>query len=248
MKKQTIKINFSIATNAGIKQKNEDAAWIGFNASNQILAIVCDGIGSQQNSDQASTFIVNYFQKAFSKTHQIHFVDAWFKRTLHFAYASLNALHYNEDIGTTLIVCIIVNSEAHIYNIGDSRAYYYDDKYNSWNKITIDHNLYNFLEKHHAPESTFIKNKGSLLSLTNYISSQSNKHMQYDTYLQPLKSGNVLLLSSDGFYNFINMDNVLYYIAHDRNKGFDVVADDLIKVAIKNGSNDNISAILMEVI
>lgn len=247
MKKSNLKIEYSVATNAGIRPINEDAAWIGFNQSKQILAIICDGIGSQANSEMASQFVVDYFSESFTKTNKIHFINRWFRNTLRGAYTRLHQAHKNIDIGTTLVAAIISEDTAHIFNIGDSRAYYYDNSFHNWNKITTDHNLYNFLRQHHAPESVYIKNKGSLLSLTSYISSQTDKHMDYNTYSQQLMVDDLLLLVSDGVYNYINLDRVNYQLSHERVNGFDKICDGLLNIAIKSGSNDNVSAILIEV-
>lgn len=67
MKKTNFKFNYSFSTAKGLRDHNEDAGWVGINKSNQCLALVCDGIGSQSDSQIASNMIVDYFKKQFSK-------------------------------------------------------------------------------------------------------------------------------------------------------------------------------------
>ncbi len=246
MKKNNLRVNLSIATSAGIKKVNEDASWVGVNATNQVLAIICDGIGSQEGSKHASYFIVDFFVKSFKNKKHIYFIQHWFKIVLDKAYFELNRNHKDVDIGTTLVLCILSDDKAFIFNIGDSRAYHYDNSFNEWYCVTIDHNLYNFLEQNHAPQSIFDKNRNSLLSLTQYISSKSNKHMKYSFYLRKINKDDLFLLASDGLYNYFQINEINYILSFERANGFENICKSLVNKAFKNGSNDNITAILIE--
>jgi serine/threonine protein phosphatase PrpC len=70
--KTTFKYNISTATNKGTRPINEDANYVGFNKSGQLLAIVCDGIGSQDDSQIASLITVETFVQSFNKHHRIY--------------------------------------------------------------------------------------------------------------------------------------------------------------------------------
>jgi serine/threonine protein phosphatase PrpC len=70
--KTTLKYNVSVATNKGIKSINEDADFLGFNKSGQCLAIICDGIGSQDDSQIASQMTIDTFAKSFNAKNKIH--------------------------------------------------------------------------------------------------------------------------------------------------------------------------------
>lgn len=125
--------------------------------------------------------------------------------------------------------------------------YHFTSEFHSWNKVTIDHNLYNFLEANHAPQSVFIKNKKSLLALTNYIDSKTDEHMVYSKYTIDLSNGDILLLATDGFYNFLNVQKIDSLISYNRENGFSSLASILVDEAIKAGSNDNVTCIIIEV-
>ena len=251
MKKNKYKVNISISSSAGIKKTNEDSSWVGFNTSNQCLAIVCDGIGSEKNSENASSTIVKTFKKYFEKTKCIYFPKYWFRKVLNIAYEELNnyasKLNINKDIGTTLVLTLLSGGVAYIFNIGDSRAYFYNIEFHSWNQETVDHNLYTFFLTHNAPQSSYIKHKDNLLSLTNYISSNSTKRMNYSTKIVKFKVNDVFFLASDGLYNYIDINKINEVISTSRNKGFDTICPTLIKYALENQSNDNLTGIILEI-
>lgn len=245
---KNLKFNYSIATNKGIKPANEDSCWIGSNRSNQYLAIICDGISIEQKNYLASSIIVNYFRDRFLKKSRIIFFERWFKKTLKQAYLKLHfdATKNSYHTGTTLTMCIISGNKARIFNIGDSRTYHFSSESQSWKQITEDHNLYNFLEKRNAPSIAFVRNKNSLLALTQYIDSVSTKHMKYDAEVIKLMKDDLLFLASDGLYNYIAIDEINKTIMYERSMGFQNISDSLIKKALDNQSNDNLSGIVIE--
>lgn len=250
MKKNIFKINYSLYTSKGVKPLNEDACWYGQNCSNQILAIVCDGIGSEKNSEIASSVVVQEFQNSFIKAKRILIPNIWFKKTLASTYEKLHALSIEKNIqvGTTLVLCLIIKNKAYIFNIGDSRLYHFSIEYHSWNQITKDHNLFNFLQKNKAPQIAYIKNKDSLLALTQYIDSSSKKCMLYDYEEVLLKSNDVIFLGTDGLYNYINIETINEIISVNRSNGFEKISEILVNKAIANYSNDNVTCIVVETI
>lgn len=248
MNNKKFKFNYSIQSIPGIRETNDDACAYVFNNKNQSLAVACDGIGSQPGSQQAARFITDFFKEAFTKTKKIHFINRWFDNTLKRAFFVLNHEFGKlpNSIGTTLLVAIISDAKAYIFNIGDTRLYHFTSEFHSWKKVTVDHNLYNFLEANHAPQSVFIKNKRSLLALTNYIDSKTDEHMSYSKYVVDINNGDILLLATDGFYNFLNIQRIDSLISFNRENGFSTLAASLVDEALKAGSNDNITCIIIE--
>lgn len=254
--KTTLKYNISIATNKGIRSINEDASFIGFNKSGQCLAIVCDGIGSQDDSQIASLITVQTFSNSFNKHRHIFNPHFWFEKCLHSAYTEVSnrSIKYlnNKRIGTTLLVCLISDKHLNIFNLGDTRLYHYSFNNTSWNQITTDHNLCNYLLDMYKKDNTIqindllLKYKSQLLSLTKCIESNSNVHHDFGSYTLSIESGDVLFLASDGVYNYIKLDDVSEIIRNLSNKSFEHISDNLIKKALANNSNDNLTSIVIE--
>lgn len=254
--KATFKYNISIATNKGTRPINEDASFIGSNKSGQYLAIVCDGIGSQDDSQIASLITTEVFSESFKKHSKIRNAHHWFEKCLHKAYSEVTnrSIKYlnNKKIGTTLLVCLITNQHINVFNLGDTRLYHYSFSDVSWNQITTDHNLYNYLLDSYKRDNTIkinellIKYKSQLLSLTKCIESGSNVHLQFSSSNFEIKSGDVLFLASDGVYNYIKLDDVTMTIRKLSNHSFEHISDNLIKQALTNNSNDNLTSIVIE--
>jgi protein phosphatase len=121
--------NYSIATNKGIREINEDASWIGFNKSEQVLIIVCDGIGSQDDSQIASLITVETFKSHFEKKTRIRNIDLFFNKCLKASYNKVSSIANKKlngkKIGTTLVATFIDNGKVTTFNLGDSRLYHY---------------------------------------------------------------------------------------------------------------------------
>ena len=239
----------SSASIAGIKKVNEDACWVGCNSHKQCLSIVCDGIGSEEGSENVSRFVVEFFQQEFVNTRKILFVDSWFKKTLDACFKALKTRYLKtvNHMGTTLIVAIVSKHNVYCYHIGDSRLYYYSKQTNNWTKKTTDHNLYNLYQRTHAPEAVYLKNKDKLLSLTNYIDSQTDKFMKYTACKFKVKAGDNILLCSDGLYNYLRISKIANLISLCQEEDFGAIATKLVQEALLNGSNDNITSVLIEI-
>lgn len=245
------RFNYSFATAKGLRDHNEDAGWVSVNKSNQCMAIVCDGIGSQSDSQIASGMIVDYFKTQFSKKHFILNPDAWVKSTLTKARRNL-ANHCKKDLNdkkiTTTFCMAIINKNGlmHCYNLGDSRLYHFIANKFKWTQVTRDHNLYNHLIDLNASQETFYKYKESFLALTKFVDSDLDCPIDFDKFTVQLGNGDLVFLSSDGVYNFINTFFIDDYIKKNRNLPFAETSKAVIKEALNNHSNDNLTCIVIE--
>ncbi|MDR2823436.1 MAG: serine/threonine-protein phosphatase [Mycoplasmataceae bacterium] len=253
--KSKLKLNYSIHTNKGLRAINEDASWIGMNKSGQYLAIVCDGIGSQDDSQIASLVAVEVFAKSFEKKRRIRNCDLWFKKTLRTAYNRITELSKknlnSKKIGTTLLLSIIEEDKARTFNLGDTRLYWYSLNDNMWSQVTRDHNLYNYFLDLHKEDKTIqinelcAKHKDQLLALTRCLESGTNSHLHYDVYDTVLQSGDVLFLATDGVYHYIKNDDISAVIKNNSDN-FASISKTIIQKALDNKSNDNLTSIVIE--
>lgn len=252
--KQTC-INFSYHTAKGLRDINEDAYWQGINKSNQILCVLCDGIGSQDDSQIASQITVKEFQDYFSKRRKIYNCKKMFHICLERAYKKITNCS-NKDlngkkIGTTLVVLFINNDQATCFNLGDSRLYHFSLQQNKWDQITKDHNLYNHIMESVETDPSLDKNlliekyKNQLHALTRCLESNALVHKKYDTFSFAFEVGDVCFLASDGVYHFINLNDINKIISDQRNS-FEKVAQKLVDKALQNKSNDNLTCIIVE--
>jgi protein phosphatase len=126
---QKLLFNYSIATNRGLRPINEDASWVGVNKNNQCLIVVCDGIGSQDDSQIASLITVEVFKEQFEKRSKIFNVERYFNKCLRNSHTKITKIANEKlngrKIGTTLVVTFIDNDKATTFNLGDSRLYHF---------------------------------------------------------------------------------------------------------------------------
>lgn len=227
------------------RAKNEDYSWAGTNNLLDNLLIVSDGVGSYEGSEKASEIVSKVFIKSFLNLEYISIdVNKWFDKNIIRAkkimkeHIKSNRKH--AEMATTLVLALIVKKEAHIFWIGDSRAYLITKK--SASMITEDHNLLNYLININATREQIEGYKNYLNSITNSIScnKHDNSKQKYDYLNFKLKINNFIFLASDGFYNFYTDINNLYdRISNDLNKEY--ISRELVNAAIANDSNDNIS-------
>lgn len=225
-----------------VRSKNEDYSWSGTNSVLDNLLIVSDGVGSYSGSEKASQIVSKVFIKSFLNKEYVGVdVKKWFEKNIK-RIKSIMAEHirtnpFHSSMATTLVLALVIKKDAHIFWIGDSRAYIISKKEASL--ITEDHNLLNHLINLNLNESEISKYGKYLSSITNSISCNSEAKQKYDYEHLVVKKNNFIFLASDGFYNFYELNNLYNVLSDDANASFS--SEELISSAITNGSNDNIS-------
>lgn len=118
-----------------IREKNEDTALSIVHPKNKNikLLLVADGMGGRNHGEIASGFVANSIKKWFQKKEvkvlkDINLTEKLLRRYIKSLNTSL-LKEYGEDcLGTTLTLAIITDKKTLIINIGDSRAYIYQQK------------------------------------------------------------------------------------------------------------------------
>ncbi len=224
-----------------VRKKNEDYCWGGTNNNNDILLVVCDGLGSYEGSHEASKIAVEVFKNSFLNNEYLSKnIKQWFKDNISKIKNDFNNLIKQQpkykNMSTTIVLTLIIKKVAYTFWIGDSRAYIL--KKDNVYQITKDHNLFNYLKNHNTKEELYIKYKNDLFSITNFIDKEQ-KEIEFDFIEHKLKSKDIILLTSDGLHNFIDLENLYQLLKDEQN-----IEDNknlIIKMAIENNSDDNIS-------
>jgi len=222
-----------------IRETNEDYSWSGKNKNGDSLLIVCDGLGSYIGSKIASEKVVNTYVNSFLEAKYGSSIEKWFNDNLEdsrkqFAIeVRLNPAQM--QMSTTIVVALVINSVAHIFWMGDSRGYLLRN--NIVDEITTDHNLKNKLLNESASPLALERFREYLLGITSYIGLTTNLPIGYKIIEIPDNS--ILILTSDGLHNFIDMNKVFWELKYTKNLA--ASSKEVIKTALRNGSDDNIS-------
>lgn len=244
--KKTYKVNFALKSRRGLRAVNQDAVACSFNHNRDFCAIVCDGMGSIDGSEHASSFVANTFADEFEKLEKIDNPVAWFRQTLPTVLERLRkhsiALGMPK-ISTTIVLLIITGNKYYCFNIGDTRAYKIQK--NLVKQVSYDHNYMNFLLLHGADEKTLRANEKHLFSLTSYINGSSPKSATWDVNDGVIDQKTIFLLCTDGVYKVMKSSDI--YNSTWLKHGFPLA----LRSTMLNGkalnfkSNDNVSNIVV---
>lgn len=241
-------MKWAIETNIGrIRKTNQDFASV-FTKDNIVFAILCDGMGGHAGGEIASKVTVEEFGALFKKTKfkkDMNFhsflrkgVKNVKKSMIKFANDDRKLL----DMGTTLTAALIFDDMTIIYNIGDSRTYYYNG---ILHQVTKDQNLRNYYkEKKNLSDEEASKIWGAS-ALTSALG--PSKKSSADVHIVNFDNEKkYLILTSDGIHDFITKPYIERIIGTDKYT-IKEKANRLIDAAMENNSTDNLTIIIMDV-
>jgi len=242
---KTPKLNVCIGgySTAGNRDINQDAFAVKepYSLSEKnvkgIVACVADGVSCSDNSQQASHTSVTQFIADYYSTDKSWDVKQSASKVLN----SLNSWLYkhNENdarhngLITTFSSLIIKSNTAHLLHVGDSRIYRYRDQ--RLKQFSHDHS-----------RATYRQNS----VLTRALGMDSHLDIDYQTLsLQP---GDLFLLTSDGVHDHLDDATLNGYLQTISNnpttQEFEDLAKTICNEALAQGSSDNITCLLMQIV
>lgn len=205
--------------------------------------LVADGVGSNRDSAFASKHCADFVidQLSISKNTNDY------KEELSKAYRLANAdLVYRifanpeyRGMGTTMVLCTIINDRAIVVNVGDSRCYHISNY--SIRQVTRDHSIAEELVNENAIERDSERYKEFKSQLSRAFG--AGKKIEPDFFDIELMQGDYILLCTDGLSNMIDNDKIYEIVSSDDT--IESKVDNLIKEANLNGGRDNIAIILI---
>ncbi len=242
MKSQKNNGQFAYKTNIGkVRMINEDQAIALTNSNGDVLLVVCDGMGGHNKGDYASKYAIDFVSEAFRK--KSHFSTMfltrhWLSRTIRDANSGIyNEAYRNpsyKDMGTTLVLALIVRDKLLIANVGDSRAY--EIKFNGLTQLTTDQTYVDYLYRTGKITKEEIENHPKRHVLMNALGIYPS--INVDIIAMPY-IGSSIFLCSDGLYNNLAEKEILSILQSDDRIAQKV--DMLIRTANKNGGSDNMA-------
>ena len=233
-----LKINSAYKTIAGIKPENEDAAGICTPEDSYLLAnkgvvlSVADGVSSAEAGKEASRTAVDKFIEEYFQTPDTWSVAKAGEQIL--STINLKLYRKSHEFSTTtkgylatFSAIVIKGATAHFFHVGDSRIY-----------LLRNGELTQYSTDHVA---SLGDNKRFLIRA---IGMDNRLHLDYGRI--PLEEGDRLLLTSDGVHDFIPHECLLELVGH--NLPMPEICKQLIEAAKDFQSDDNISAVLAEIV
>lgn len=168
--------------------------------------------------------------------------------------------------GSTAILLYIFNDKIITINLGDSNTMFLN--YLMQNKFeSIQHRPNNIIEYNRIVNSKCnVTNNNGIYRINNELSvSRSFGDFKFkfskniydginsavsiipDIYIFSILENYIIIIATDGFWDYINFDEITKIILKYNIFEINKISQNLILQAIKNGSNDNISLILMNI-
>ena len=240
-------MNYYAKTDIGkVRSKNQDQAAVIVNTKDQIVAVVCDGMGGHRSGEIASRVVIEHVVSCFNCIPPFDNVDEvkkWIKETIIEAdiivkkTAMQNIEH--RGMGTTIVVAVFMDNMLYISHVGDSRAYVLNN--DNLIQVTRDHTLVNELIKRGVISEEEGKNHSQKHVLMQAIGA--------DTKIEPSLIeldfvNSLLLLCSDGLYNSLDENKIIEVLKKDIKVPY--MVDELIDFANENGGYDNIAVAIID--
>lgn len=210
------------------------------------LYVVADGMGGHEAGEIASGLTVQTIQRHFMENppSPTGSVDEWLKSAVAAANEAVLAQQGSrtEDrkMGSTLVMALVMDGQAHIANVGDSRAYIVNNT--SIRQISVDHSLVERLVQIGQltrEEARTHKQKNVIYSTVG-----DKEDMEIGLYHVKLQPGDRLLLCSDGLSGMLT-DEEIQVISRNRPEPASACKS-LIEAAKMAGGHDNITAIIVQ--
>lgn len=228
-----------------VRTENQDKVITG-NLGNNVVAVLCDGMGGENSGSLASSLAVETVFERISSGYREDFDSNSIRNLLFSSVAAANAVVYenaqtnnnNIGMGTTCVSVICDDKTAYVVNVGDSRAYLISES--GIIQITTDHTVVRMLLEQGSIQESELKTHPQKNYITKAIGVDTL--VEPDYFEVPISSDNRILLCSDGLTNHLD-DSEIFELSRENNA--DDFAEKLIETAKKRGGNDNITVAII---
>ncbi|HIW17516.1 Stp1/IreP family PP2C-type Ser/Thr phosphatase [Faecalicoccus acidiformans] len=234
-------------TDVGLTRKiNEDDFLVLQNENDDLLAMVCDGIGGAAAGEVASAIAVNTFRSAFLNVESFENDGqalSWIRETMDKAndriYQQSMLSRRERGMGTTCVGVLITHQHSYIFNVGDSRLYaQYSD---GLIQMTEDHSVIAQLIKEGKITAEEAKHHAQKNTLTNALGVWHVYRVDTNKIDEDYKR---LLICSDGLHGYVEYEKICEVLS--QKSTLEQKGDRLLSLSLQAGGYDNCTIILLE--
>ena len=204
------------------------------------LYIVADGMGGHKAGEKASSLAVNRFvELAGQQKTEMPFLtmERLLRRVNREVYKLAEREEAYAGMGTTFVAAVIVDDDAYVMNVGDSRLYYYSD---SLRQVTLDHSLVEELVRAGQINSAESRNHPQKNIITRAVG--VSEDISPDFFQVKMEKDSKILLCSDGLSNMVDNEDLADILAGPGTE--EELAEKCVEEALFYGGLDNIAVVI----
>ena len=232
-----------------VRSQNQDHYAIVKLGRDQLLAIICDGMGGARSGNIASQMAVEVFVEEVKRTTRANMKPDRIDNMLEQALEMANEAVYEQSqlseeyrgMGTTLVAAFFQKDQLTVANVGDSRAYLFNK--DGVKSITTDHSLVELMVQRGEITREAAKIHPGKNLITRAVGTEAK--VSCDLYHLKLNKGDSVLLCSDGLSNVMSDQEILFEVIHGVNKND--CCQRLMNIANYRGSPDNVTVALIAI-
>jgi protein phosphatase len=242
--------SFGLTDKGSVRTDNQDCFIIQrCDAKSCLVLALCDGMGGAKAGGVASqlsnkAFISHIYGRLTSRVKKRLDYETLLKEACSEANGvSFEYSRFDEafnGMGTTLVGGILkFDGSGYIINVGDSRAYLISRRSRQITQITRDHSLVEELLEYGAITEEEARVHPQKNIITRAVGSEAQ--VEADYYRFSLKSGDILLLCSDGLSNTLTDQEMLSFAENYPDP--EALCHQLMDCALKRDARDNVTVI-----
>lgn len=243
-------MDYSVKTHKGKRKNNQDFAGVFINESNLLLALLADGLGGHQAGDIASEMAVSQLGYLWEQTSftekDFSIVKEWLNVKINGENQRIYELSGKypdlEGMGTTMVASVVLDKEILVTNIGDSRAYTYEEGH--LEQITEDHSFVSELQRKGELTDEEARNHYNRNALTRSLGVKGN--VLVDFFRVKKSPTMTIMLNSDGLTNVLTMEEIIQILSEEK-ATLDSKSEALVQLAVDNEGSDNITVLLIDI-
>ena len=213
------------------------------------LFAVCDGMGGETSGEIASAIAVDtlndfYKQALEQKASFIDMLSSYSDEANARICAEIDK-NDGRRMGTTFVMLYINDGFAHVYNVGDSRAYLLRD--NTLKQVSQDHTQIRRLIEMNILTAEKAKTHPERHKLTQHLGIFSEEMIIEPFSAEPIAVArdDVFLLCSDGLSDMLDDKEIEAIMTQQQD--IQVMAEKLVEAALSKGGKDNITVVISSI-
>ena len=233
-----------------IRDENQDRVEIRSFGEN-LLLLVCDGMGGERSGSKASTMAADVFFEHFEEGYTEE-MDAYSVRSLLLSsvsaantvvYTTARMDYQNFGMGTTCVAAFVTKAYLAIANVGDSRAYFLTD--GTLKQITTDHTVVHMLLENGQITADEMETHPQRHMLMKAVGVERTVCPDFFRVDLEAEQKYRLLLCSDGLSGFCSDAEILEIL--NKTLPDEETVQKLIEKALEKGGRDNVSVAIATV-